>query len=68
MTTMASADPPIGVLAPSDPAVLGQAAFERFPYSLIVVDRGGRVVAVNLEAERLIGDYAASRLFVCRRA
>jgi DNA-binding SARP family transcriptional activator len=54
MTTMASADPPIGVLAPSDPAVLGQAAFERFPYSLIVVDRGGHVVAVNLEAERLI--------------
>ena len=54
MTTMASANPPNEVLAPPDPAVLGQAAFERFPYSLIVIDHGGHVVAVNLEAERLI--------------
>ena len=33
---------------------LEQEAFRRFPYSLIVFDRAGRLVAVNLEGERLI--------------
>lgn len=51
---MASANPPDAVLAPTDSATLGQTAFERFPYSLIVVDHAGRVVAVNHEGERLI--------------
>ncbi len=50
---MAPAHSPNGVLAPlgSD---LEQEAFRRFPYSLIVFDREGRLVAVNLEGERLI--------------
>ncbi len=35
-------------------AALAQAAFQRFPYSLIVVDREGRLAAVNLAGEHLI--------------
>ncbi len=53
MTTVAPAHLPGGVLAPPD-AALEQRAFRRFPYSLIVVDGDGRVVAHNLEGERLI--------------
>ena len=29
-------------------------AFDRFPYGLLVVERGGRVVCANRAAERLI--------------
>ena len=50
---MAPAPPPRGVLAASDTA-LAQEAFQRFPYSLIVVDREGRIATVNLAGERLI--------------
>jgi|HubBroStandDraft_4_1064222.scaffolds.fasta_scaffold00902_12 DNA-binding SARP family transcriptional activator len=50
---MAPAHSPNGVLAPPGSS-LEQEAFRRFPYSLIVFDREGRLVAVNLEGRRLI--------------
>jgi len=50
---MVPAPPPNGLLAPSGMA-LEQEAFKRFPYSLIVFDREGRLLACNLEGERLI--------------
>jgi DNA-binding SARP family transcriptional activator len=50
---MAPAPSPNGVLAPLG-LDLEQEAFRRFPYSLIVFDREGRLAAVNLEGERLI--------------
>ena len=51
--TMVRAGSPNGVLASPDSA-LEQDAFRRFPYSLIVLDRKGRLTAVNLQGERLI--------------
>jgi len=51
--TTAPPTPSNGVLA-APGAALAQEAFQRFPYSLIVVDREGRLAAVNLAGERLI--------------
>src|SRR5579862_4669058 len=54
-------------------AALEQAAFRSFPYSLFVADRMGRVVARNLEGERLIAaanltglDLTCCMLLGCR--
>jgi DNA-binding SARP family transcriptional activator len=63
-----------GVRAPARSS-LQHDAFASFPYALLVLDRGGRVVAHNREAERLIRDAALPRgdltccaLLGCRRA
>lgn len=53
MTPMTQIRPQNGVPAPPD-ATLEQEAFRRFPYSLVVVDRTGRIVSCNLEGGRLI--------------
>jgi DNA-binding SARP family transcriptional activator len=50
--TKAQADSPSDACAPLRP--LEQEAFQRFPYSLIVVDRKGRIVACNLAGRDLI--------------
>jgi DNA-binding SARP family transcriptional activator len=52
---MAPAPRSRGVLASPD-ATLAQEAFQRFPYSLIVLDHEGRLVGSNLEGERLVED------------
>ncbi len=58
--TKARANSPNGVLAPASMA-LEQEAFRRFPYSLIVFDRDGRLIACNLEGERLIETMGMDR-------
>jgi DNA-binding SARP family transcriptional activator len=58
--TKARANSPNGILAPAGMA-LEQEAFRRFPYSLIVFDRDGRLIACNLEGERLIETMGMDR-------
>jgi DNA-binding SARP family transcriptional activator len=62
---------PDGVRAPL--VTLEQEAFRGFPYSMIVVDRECRVIACNLEGERLIEamgladvDLTCCKLLACR--
>ena len=77
-TTIASDHQPSGASsagassAPADLA-LEHEAFRSFPYSLIVFDRKGRLVATNLEGERLIeavgvpsADLTCCALLGCR--
>jgi DNA-binding SARP family transcriptional activator len=54
---------------------LAQEAFKGFPFGLLVLDRGGRVLCRNLEAARLIGEAGLAdaeltccALLGCRRA
>lgn len=42
-----------GAVSRSPPG-LDREAFQRFPYGMVVVDRGGRIVSSNLQAGRLI--------------
>lgn len=70
--TTARAHSPNGALA-TPGSILEQETFRRFPYSLIVLDPDGRLVAVNLEGERLIetmgltgAELTCCRLLGCR--
>jgi DNA-binding SARP family transcriptional activator len=68
--TKVQVNSPDDALAPAD--TLEQEAFRNFPYSLIVVDQERRVIARNLEGERLIEamgladvDLTCCRLLEC---
>jgi DNA-binding SARP family transcriptional activator len=63
------------IRACTEPSLVELEAFRGFPYGLLVLDRGGRVLCSNREAGRLIEtvgvverDLTCCTLFGCRRA